>query len=97
MIALASSDHRQPFYSFGAGDTAQNHHNEPTEGRMLGTELNWSVNFGAELPLQAEGAPKLNLNFEVQGGHFLVGSALRVSSVHSEVTHHLQMTGRFRW
>jgi len=97
LVAIASSDHRQPFYSSRAGGTPQNHHNEPTDGRMLGTEVNWSVTLGGALPLKAESAPKLDLSFEVQGGHLFVGSALRAAAEDSEVIHHVQMTGRFRW
>jgi len=97
LIAVSSGDHRQPFYSSRAGGTAQNFHDEPTDGRMLGTELNWSVTLGGDLPLKAEAAPKLAATFQIQGGHLLVGSALRAAADESQVIHHVQMTGRFRW
>ena len=97
LLAIATADHRQPFYSSRAGGTPQNHHNEPTDGRMLGTEVNWSVALGGELPLKEENAPELDLRFEVQGGHLFVGSALRAAAEDEQVIHHVQMTGRFRW
>jgi len=97
LLALATADYRQPFYSSRAGGTPRNHHNEDTDGRHLGTELNWSVALGGVLPLKAEDAPELDLRFELQGGHLFVGSALRRSSEDEQVINHVQMTGRFRW
>jgi hypothetical protein len=97
MMAWDAADHRQPFYSFRAGGSARNHHNRAPGNRMLGTELNWSVVFGGDLPFKAETAPKLNVAAIVQGGHLVVGDALASTDDGGEVINHVQITGRFRW
>ncbi|MEE2828781.1 MAG: hypothetical protein VX498_06315 [Myxococcota bacterium] len=97
LVAIATAETRQAFYSFRAGGTARNHHNEAVASRVLGTEANWSVTLGGVLPLKGEKAPKLEPALQVQGGHLFLGDALRSSTTDSQVVHHLQVTGRFRW
>ena len=97
MLAFASADHQQSFYSFRAGGAPTNHHNEAVTGRMLGTEIDWSVTFGGPLPFKAEDAPVLDLALQVQGGHLFLGEALRSAADGAQIVNHVQMTGRFRW
>ena len=97
LFAWDAADHRQPFYSFRAGGSPRNHHDRAPGGRMLGTEIDWSVAVGGALPFRAEAAPELVLQALVQGGHLFVGDALAASDEGSEVISHVQITGRFRW
>jgi hypothetical protein len=97
LVAFATAEHRQAFYSFRGGGTPRNHHDQEVTSRMLGTEVNWSVTFGGPLPFKTETAPTLAPSFQVQGGHLFLGSALRSAADGAQILHHLQMTGRFRW
>ncbi|MCP4867359.1 MAG: hypothetical protein GY898_01405 [Proteobacteria bacterium] len=97
MLAFSSSEHRQSFYSFRAGGTPTNHHQQAVTGRLLGTEIDWSVTFGGPLPFKAEDAPVLDLALQVQGGHLFLGEALRSADDGAQIVNHVQMTGRFRW
>jgi len=97
-VALSTAPHRQGFYSFRAGGSPRNHHNEPVSSPLLGTEIDWSVGFGGALPFKAEDAPELRLELLVQGGHLVLGDALRSASEEDDdVIHHFQATGRFAW
>jgi len=97
MVALSTAEHRQSFYSFRAGGSPRNHHDEPVSSRLLGTEVNWSVTFGGPLPFKSEDAPVLDLALQVQGGHLFVGEALQSADESERIVNHVQMTGRFRW
>ncbi len=97
LLAWDAAEHRQPFYSFRAGGSPRNHHDRAPDGRMLGTEFDWSVVFGGPLPFKGEKAPELIPQVVVQGGHLIVGGALASTDETAEVIHHLQFTGRFRW
>ena len=97
LLAWDAAEHRQPFYSFRAGGSPRNHHDRAPTGRMLGTELDWSVAVGGPLPFKAETAPKLALQAVVQGGHLFVGEALAATDEGPEIINHVQITGRFRW
>ncbi len=97
LFAWGTEDTRQPFYSFRAGGSPRNHHDRAPGGRMLGTELDWSVAVGGDLPFKAENAAKVQLHAIVQGGHLFVGEALAATDEGVEVINHVQITGRFRW
>lgn len=107
LLALATADHRQPFYSTRGGGTPFNHHNKPVTSPVLGRELNWAVELGAPIALPKKdckdakcklvGEPALHPTFLIQGGHLFVGEALRAAADEQELIHHVQMTGRLRW
>ncbi len=93
-VAVSSAPLRHPFYSFRAGGTVRNHHNEEPAGALLGSELNWALQFGGALPFGGDMAPRLEAL--LQGGHLFVGDALAHSSG-SDPIHHLMGTARLRW
>ena len=97
LAAWASADYRHPFYSFRAGGSARNQHDRAPKSRYLGTEFNWSVGIGGELPFKKDHAPWLSLEAVIQGGHLLVGDALAATDEGGELVNHVLMTGRFRW
>jgi hypothetical protein len=76
--AFGTAPFAQPFYSYRAGGVARTHLNTPSEGRLLGTELNWSL--GLERPLDDD-ARAARPGVELQGGHLLPGGALGGSDV----------------
>jgi len=94
LLSVASTPVRHSFYSFRAGGTPRNHHDEEPTGSALGAELDWSVKFGGPLPFGGEMAPRLEA--QIQGGHLFLGRALAASGG-SEPIHYLLATGRIRW
>jgi len=94
LVGMASTPVRHSFYSFRAGGTPRNHHDEESRGSALGAELNWSVRVGGPLPFGGDMAPRIEA--QVQGGHLFLGSAL-AAAVGSEPIHYLLATGRLRW
>jgi hypothetical protein len=90
----ATAPVRHPFYAFRAGGSDRNHHNVTPSSRYLGTEIDWAVRLGGELPVPTEEKPRVEAL--IQGGHAILGGALR-SGEEEEVVHHLLLTGRFRW
>lgn len=92
--AATTAPVRHPFYAFRAGGSDRNHHNVTPSSRYLGTEIDWAVRLGGELPVPTEEKPRVEAL--IQGGHAILGGALR-SGEEEEVVHHLLLTGRFRW
>ena len=70
MTAWASAPIAQPFYTFRAGGTPHNHLDEPTTGRYLATEFDWSIAVDIHDRWLVE--PRI----QVQGGHALLSSNL---------------------
>ncbi len=97
LLAFATADHRQAFYSFRAGGTPVNHHGVAVDDRFLGAEVNLAVWFGAPLPFKGENAPELTPQIGLQSGHLIVGPALADGGSEADVVNHLLVTGRFRW
>ncbi len=92
--AATTAPVRHPFYAFRAGGSDRNHHNVAPSSRYLGTELDWAVRLGGELPVPSENKPRAEAL--IQGGTAILGGALRAGE-DEEVVHHVLITGRFRW
>lgn len=75
VVALATGPIAQPFYTFRNGGVPTNHLDQPTSGRMLGTELDWAI---ALQPLSDEDLEDWTIrpSFEVQGGHAMLSEDL---------------------
>ncbi len=93
LLATATAPFAHPFYSHRAGGVARNHLNVVPEGRMLGTEIDWGLRLGGDLPVGA--GDKLRLEVSVQGGHLLFGEALLGGE--ESMAHQLLLAGRFCW
>jgi hypothetical protein len=93
MFASGTVDFAQPYYSFRAGGIPTNHHDVPTDGRYLGTEIDWAVTVHTSIKPAVDGAPEAS--FLLQGGHLALGPALQGAG--PGAIHQLMMTGRFRW
>jgi hypothetical protein len=66
----------QRFYTYRAGGTPHNHHNQPTSGYHLGTELDWSLDIGRlKVPAGKRRLPLPSL--VLSGGHLLIGESLQ--------------------
>jgi len=94
LLGVASTPVRHSFYSFRAGGTPRNHHDEEPQGSALGAELDWSFRFGGPLPFGGDMAPRVEA--QIQGGHLFLGNALAAADG-SEPVHYLLATGRIRW
>jgi hypothetical protein len=94
LVGMASTPVRHSFYSFRAGGSPRNHHDEEVRGSSLGTELNWSLRLGGPLPFGGDMAPRIEA--QIQGGHLFLGTALQAEDG-SEPIHYLLATGRLRW
>jgi hypothetical protein len=84
----ANAPAAHPYYSYRAGGTPYNHHDLPAEGRLLGTEIDWSLGVG-----DAVGPATPSLTF--QGGHLLLGPPLRGEG--PDWINHVMAVGRVRW
>ncbi len=93
MFASGTVPFAQPYYTFRAGGAPTNHHDVATEGRYLGTEVDWAVKVHGSMRPAVEGAPRAE--FLVQGGHLALGPALQ--GAEPGTVHQLMLTGRFRW
>ena len=67
VLAWATAPISQPFYTTRAGGTPTNHHDLPTTGYRLGSELDWAVGVGREVASVGEMSVRGSL--EAQGGH----------------------------
>lgn len=100
LLAWSSGPVRHPFYGTRAGGAETNHHNEPTQGRYLGTEIDWAM--GLEIPLQGtlkspepDGA---QVEVLLQGGHAVLGKSMRrADSSDPAVAHRLLMAAKLHW
>ena len=93
VFAWNTSPVAHPYYTFRAGGSPRNHLDRPTEGRYLGTEVNWGVAFHRETSVLGSGP--LHPSFDVQGGHAFLGAPLlgdQTTAVHS-----VQARARLRW
>ncbi|MCO4771608.1 MAG: hypothetical protein KDA24_16365 [Deltaproteobacteria bacterium] len=100
LMAWSSGPIRHPFYGTRAGGAETNHHNEPAEGRYLGTEFDWSA--GLEIPFTGSimdpdpDAPRVEVL--LQGGHAALGKSMRrADGSDPAVAHRLLMAARLRW
>lgn len=87
MFAVATTPYAQPYYTFREGGTPYNQHDLPSEGRLLGTELDWRAGVA--------GGPDDALSVVVEGGHLILGRPLRGAG--PNVIHLATLTGRIRW
>jgi hypothetical protein len=94
VAAATTAPVRHPFYAFRAGGADRNHHNVKPSSRYLGTEVDWAVRIGGEVPVPSDAKPRVEAL--IQGGHAILGGALRAGE-DEEVVHHLLITGRVRW
>jgi len=90
-LAWATAPVSQPFYSYRAGGVPHNHLNVPSEGRHLGTELNWSIAF-EDLGSQRGRSTQL----QIQLGHLFVGEPMKAGGG-AEVIHHAMGIVRTNW
>jgi hypothetical protein len=67
MIARANADITQPFYTFRSGGSSRNHHNLPTSGTAMGTELDWGIRYS--LPCKAKTVHARSVSAKLEGGH----------------------------
>lgn len=96
LLAWASAPVRHPFYSFRAGGASYNHHDEPADERYLGTEIDWAVEL--TVPFQGYEPDDARFQILVQGGHAVLGEALRRDDGSDPaVAHRLLATARMRW
>jgi len=93
MFAGASAPVAHPFYTFREGGSTRNHHNLAPSGGLLGSELDWAVRVGGQLPWGGERAPSLRLR--VQGGHLFLGGALQGGS--GDIIHQVMISGLVGW
>ncbi|HCP45777.1 MAG TPA: hypothetical protein DIU15_07035, partial [Deltaproteobacteria bacterium] len=93
MFAGSSAPVQHPFYSFRAGGMARNHHDFAPNGGLLGSELDWAVRVGGQLPWGGERAPSLALR--VQGGHLFLGGALQGGT--GDIVHQVLISGLVGW
>lgn len=72
-MAWATAPIAQPFYTFRNGGVPTNHLDQPTSGRALGTEVDWSLRVGGiSLGGGAAGGPwRVEPELLVQGAHLL--------------------------
>ena len=90
-IAWATAPIAQPFYTYREGGVPTSHHEVASEGRYLGTELNWAAELGPQEPLSE--AP-IRPTLAVQGGHLFAGPTLAGSD---PIIHQLMVVGRLKW
>jgi hypothetical protein len=62
MVARSNVDITQPFYTFRAGGSSRSHHNLPTTGSAMGTELDWGLGFSHPCKVGT-------VHAKVEGGH----------------------------
>jgi hypothetical protein len=88
MFAFATAPFAEPFYTYRNGGVPTNHHDLPSSGRLLGTELDWGLEYDGTFG-------KARLGVELEGGHLLLGPALQGEG--SKMLHLATATGRIRW
>ncbi len=93
VLAAATAPYMHPYYSYRGGGTPYNQHDEPAEGRHLGTEIDWGV--GVMSPEVDADQPALRAGIEVQGGHLFVGKPIRTGD--SKPISLLTATARLLW
>lgn len=94
VLAAATAPYMHPFYSYRGGGTPYNQHDQPAEGRHLGTEIDWGVGFMNPENEDSE-TTQLRAGLEIQGGHLLLGKPLRTGN--SKPISLLTATGRVLW
>ncbi|NCG22124.1 MAG: hypothetical protein GWP91_24170 [Rhodobacterales bacterium] len=72
LVAFATAPASEPYNSYRAGGVPTNHLNKPADGRLLGTEFDWSLAVGH--PADTDG---LRSSFTLQGGHMIPGAPLQ--------------------
>jgi len=87
-LTWANAPMSHPYYTYRAGGTPYNYHDLPSEGRLLGTEIDWSLGVGDEV---GPATP----SFTVQGGHLYLGRPLRGDG--PDWVNHVMAVARVRW
>ncbi|MBW2256169.1 MAG: hypothetical protein JRI25_16455, partial [Deltaproteobacteria bacterium] len=77
-----------PYYTYRAGGTPHNHHDLPSEGRLLGTEIDWSLGVG-------DAIGPVTPSLTVQGGHLHLGAPLRGEG--PDWVNHVMGVARLTW
>ena len=90
LLAWATGPVSQPFYTYRAGGTPTNHHDQPSEGSLLGTEFDWAITLGDQAVSDGPFVPALL----VQGGHLYPGSPIAGGPNRIDL---YTLTGRLRW
>ncbi len=93
LLATATVDWTQPYYTYRAGGVPRNHLDTAPDGRFLGTEVDWAVRLGG--PVRPVKTSSVEVAFLAQGGHLFVGPALAGEGPDS--IHQWLLTGRIRW
>jgi len=75
-ISWATGPIGQRFYTYRAGGTPTNHHNQATAGYHLGSEVDWALDLGGN-SLEINGRSLRFPTLVVTGGHAWLGEALQ--------------------
>jgi hypothetical protein len=69
MVARSNAPITQPFYTFRAGGQSTSHHNLATSGQLLGTELDWGLEY-------SRAVRERQVRCKVEGGHLWLSEDL---------------------
>ena len=71
LLARSNAPITQPFYTFRSGGSAMSHHNQPSEDRLIGSELDWGMHYTH--PAQSW----MRWGMRLEGGHFWPSATLK--------------------
>lgn len=92
VLATSTGPIAQSFYTYRAGGQPTSHHNLPSQGRWIGTEIDWALAWAKAFEV---GSGAVRPGVEVQGGHAILGPTLKGDG--PGVVHRVQAIARLGW